>query len=296
MKWVGTGWFKGKQPLIAQLQFGWDRFKELLQPLITNLARTAKLGWHRFKGLLQPLIANLTRTAKLGWHRFKELLQRIPPIWWPVVIASAILHMAAVSLLAGASVRTNQVWEPFSPYLETIDVRILAPIPVADTAVEQSTTPVADAAASEPPASSLEASQSQLPVRTESAESLIEPDIVAVAPDTPAVPSNQPDGESELRLQVAADISRVIKSHWKVPFSAVRGLRAQVEVQLNREGKLVQIVFVRPSGSESFDASILRSLRLINSFPAVALLSDVSYHNDFQTIVLVFDSDERLRL
>ena len=56
-------------------------------------------------------------------------------------------------------------------------------------------------------------------------------------------------------------ISQMIKQHWRFPqISGKNVLVAQVEIRLDRTGKILEFMLVGPSGREDFDASALKAI------------------------------------
>ena len=113
-----------------------------------------------------------------------------------------------------------------------------------------------------------------------------------------------PPSEIEVAIASSADlvervggrISKKLKRAWKVPYSAQPGTRARVRVQLDRRGNIGRVDFAEPSGSASFDASVVRTLRGIGQFPSLLVLPEDLYSSQFRELVLVFDAESGRRL
>ena len=137
-----------------------------------------------------------------------------------------------------------------------------------------------------------------LPSRQQGAASEVEslreePLVLPLAPSEKevAIASN-----ADLVERVGGRISKKLKRAWKVPYSAQPGTRARVRIQLDRRGNIGRVDFAESSGSASFDASVVRTLRGIGQFPSLLVLPEDLYSNQFRELVLVFDAESGRRL
>lgn len=102
--------------------------------------------------------------------------------------------------------------------------------------------------------------------------------------------------EASLLKRVGGRISKRIQSAWKVPYSTPLGVRARIRVHLGRRGEVNALEFLEPSSSDSFNNSVIRTLRGIGNFPVVGTLPEDLYREQFQELVLVFDAEAKRRL
>ena len=137
-----------------------------------------------------------------------------------------------------------------------------------------------------------------LPSRQQGAASEVESlrEEPLVLPPEPSEKEVATASNADLVERVGGRISKKLKRAWKVPYSAQPGTRARVRIQLDRRGNIGRVDFAESSGSASFDASVVRTLRGIGQFPSLLVLPEDLYSNQFRELVLVFDAESGRRL
>lgn len=88
------------------------------------------------------------------------------------------------------------------------------------------------------------------------------------------------DAKTSLETTYYDVVLERVRNYWELPkwLQEQTHLSAQVTVYINREGKMIRYVFNRPSGNESFDSEVKRTLQQSVPFPPppLAILPDVS--------------------
>ena len=91
-----------------------------------------------------------------------------------------------------------------------------------------------------------------------------------------------------LKLAVGDDVVlERVRNYWELPkWLQEQNLSAQVTIYIDRKGQMTRYVFTKPSGNESFDGEVKRTLQSAVPFPEppIAIIPDVSQ----QGIVLGF--------